>query len=476
MKYSVFFLPSIIAPLFPYVASLFFASSQQHGLLSADLFFLTLLLALPNGKLLKSLPFIILLFLFAFLTNSIEAYAMAGVYIGFVFISAILPRKCFFLVPFFVFFALLFLVADWGNFFYSTFVLTIPDIWGLAKFFWWGPILFITIPLLQILLELFFARKVLQSKNRFVITHFTAYIIIAVSLSLNFGLSKLLGDFSIMDFAVKKWSYQIFTPGIIGQNSFLQEDIKKAFPVWSNGANVVDDITRPTIVILVESYGVNKSVAYTDSLLAPFKELNTSFVGLFQRKTGHTQGAEWEDFGTPNGVIKGAPLPQLFKQNGLQTWFLHGYDANFYERQYNYDKFGFDSLLFKNDLLARGLQSCHYGFEGVCDTSVVNFIDSLMADSLPKFIYWTTLDAHPPYEFARVQEKSSACESLAFSEVDCTYFTLQRNTVRYLVQLAQRHPNYRFIIRGDHRPMGSLEQSDFVQSFYFRWVPLVILN
>ena len=100
----------------------------------------------------------------------------------------------------------------------------------------------------------------------------------------------------------------------------------------------------------------------------------------------------------------------------------------------------------------------------------------MLADSLPKFIYWTTLDAHPPYEFAKIREKSIACESLALSDVDCTYFTLQQNTARYLVRLAQKYPNYRFVIRGDHRPMGSLEQSDFVQSFYFRWVPLVILN
>ena len=298
----------------------------------------------------------------------------------------------------------------------------------------------------------------------------------AVFLGLNFGVNQLQCKWTIMDFAVKKWFYQVCTPGIIGQNSFLQEDIKNSFPIWPNGNKDINDATRPTIVVLVESYGVNKSVSYTDSLVAPFKKMNASFVGLYQREAGHTQGAEWEDFLASNGTVTENVLPQQFRSKGLQTWFLHGYNADFYERQSNYSKFGFDSLLFKDDFLKRGLTDCHYGFEGICDSSIINFIDSLLLDSVPKFIYWTTLDAHPPYEFASVLEKSSVCNSLALSDVDCIYFTLQRNTSQRLAELASKHPNYRFVIRGDHRPMGSLEQSDFVQSFYFRWVPLVILN
>ena len=461
---------------FPFAASIVFDSELSHGIVSADIFCVILLLATPKGKILWSMPFVVLAGILAIVSSTIDAYATAGAYIAVVFLCSLIPRRRCVLLPVFVSLSLFFLVADWGNFFYSTFVLTIPDIWGLAKFFWWGPLLFITVPLLQIALELEFARKILWGDNQLHFTHLTVYIIIAVSIGLSLGFTHFQNRWTIMDFAVKKWFYQICTPGIIGQNSFLQEDIKNVFPVWPNEGKIVGDVTKPTIVVLVESYGINKSVAYTDSLIAPFKKLKASFIGLFQRDAGHTQGAEWEDFGTPNGISKRTSLPQQFKQNGLQTWFLHGYNANFYERQDNYGKFGFDSLLFKNDLLARGLQNCHYGFEGVCDSAVVDFIDSLMTDSLPKFIYWTTLDAHPPYEFASVLKRSTVCKSLKLSEVDCTYFTLQQNTALRIVELAKKHPNYRFVIRGDHRPMGSLEQSDFVQSFYFRWVPLIILN
>ncbi len=422
------------------------------------------------------MSFVIVAALFALLSNSLDAYASAGVFIVIVAVSSVIPRKQGFLLPLFIALVLFFLVADWANFFYSTFVLTLSDIWGLAKFFWWGPILFITVPLLQIALVLVFARKILWGDNQLHLTHLTVYIIIAISIGLNFSFLHFQSKWTLMDFTVKKWFYQICTPGIIGQNSFLQEDIKNAFPIWPNEEKVIDDVTRPTIVVLVESYGVNKSVVYTDSLIEPFKKLNASFIGLFQRETGHTQGAEWEDFYTPDGVIKETALPQQFKLNGLQTWFLHGYNADFYERQEKYDKFGFDSLLFKREFLNRGLSSCRYGFEGICDSAIISFIDSLMTDSMPKFIYWTTLDAHPPYEFAEVLGKSPACEPQKLSNVDCMYFTLQRNTTLRLANLAKKHPNYRFIIRGDHRPMGSLEQTNFVQSFYFRWVPLIILN
>jgi hypothetical protein len=53
---------------------------------------------------------------------------------------------------------------------------------------------------------------------------------------------------------------------------------------------------------------------------------------------------------------------------------------------------------------------------------------------------------------------------------------LQQGTMQRLALLANKNPNYRFVIRGDHRPMGSLVPSGFVQSFYYKWVPIILLN
>ena len=126
----------------------------------------------------------------------------------------------------------------------------------------------------------------------------------------------------------------------------LQEDIKEAIPIWRKENDVKSDFTKPTSMVLVESYGVNKSIDYTKALLAPFQNSNAYFVGLYSRNAAHTQGAEWEDFGALGGSIYNQTVPQRFKVQGLQTWYLHGYSGNFYEREQNYGKFGFEKPIY----------------------------------------------------------------------------------------------------------------------------------
>ena len=466
----------IIAAFFPYLAAHFFDSSQLHGFFSADTFFLLLLLQLPYGKILYKMPLVVAGCIWAIITDSIDVYVTVAVFIVMIFVITFVPRtrKC--LLPFFVIFSLLFIVADSGNFFYSTFVLTLPDVWNLARFYWWGPVLFVVVPVSIVVLQVLFVRRNLWGESRFEISHLTCYILVVVALALNFGMNKLQDRQPIMDFAVKKWFWQVCTPGIIGYNTFLQEDTRANFSIWEKDVSVITDFARPTVVVLVESFGVNKSVLYTKALLSSFENSNIRFLGIYSREASHTQGAEWEDFGTPGGVVRDNPIPQKFKDHGLETWYIHGYDGSFYKRLDDYGKFGFDTLVFKKDLLNRGLNNCAYGFQGICDSAIIGFLDSLLTDSVPKFIYWTTLDAHPPYELTTLAEKAPECSLLDLSDVDCTYLTLQENTMKHLARLISKHDRYRFVIRGDHRPMGALEKTDFVQSFYFRWVPLIVVN
>ena len=42
--------------------------------------------------------------------------------------------------------------------------------------------------------------------------------------------------------------------------------------------------------------------------------------------------------------------------------------------------------------------------------------------------------------------------------------------------LKKKHPDIKFVIRGDHRPMGTFTTSDFLASFYYDWVPIVVIN
>ena len=473
--FYLLFIP-VLATIIPYCAVQFFDSPLLHGFFSAEEFFLLLGLSLPFGKILWKLPFVIVAFGYAFYSDSIDGFVVTAIYLLVFGTVAFVPRQKKFLLPVFTFFSLFFFIADCGNFFYSTFVLNLSDVWGLAKFFWWGPILFIVVPVAVVALQYFYARNILWGKNRIEISHPIAFAVLIFSLCLNYGINCLQQRQPIMEFPVKTWLWQLFTPGLIGQNSFLQEDIKREYQQWDSKVPVITDFSKPTVMILVESYGVSKSVDYDKALFSIYIDATPNFMGLYFRQANHTQGAEWEDFDTPRGTVINKSVPIKFKENGLQTWYLHGYNGGFYERRDNYAKFGFDSLFFQDELMRKNLQKCNYGFSGVCDSSLVRYIDMLLADSVPKFIYWTTLDSHPPYEMATIQDKSPVCKSLALSDLECTFFTLQENTAKHIVWLAKRHPEYTFIIRGDHRPMGAYSDASFVQSFYFKWVSMIVLN
>lgn len=473
--FYLLFIP-ILAAIIPYCAVQFFDSPLLHGVFTAEEFFLLLGLSLPFGKILWKLPFVIVAFGYAFYVDSIDGFVVAAIYLLIFGTTALVPRQKKFLLPVFTIFSLFFFIADCGNFFYATFVLNLSDVWGLAKFFWWGPVLFIVVPIAVVALQYFYAKNILCGKNRLEVSHPIAFAALIFSLGLNYGINCLQQRQPIMEFPIKTWIWQLFTPGLIGQNSFLQEDIKREYPQWNSDVPVITDFSKPTVMILVESYGVNKSVEYDKALFSAYVDANPNFIGLYLRQANHTQGAEWEDFDTPRGIVSNESVPIKFKENGLQTWYLHGYNGGFYERHDNYAKFGFDSLFFQDELMRKNLQMCNYGFNGICDSSLVLYIDLLLADSVPKFIYWTTLDSHPPYEIANFQNKSSACTLLALSDIECTFFSLQENTAKYIVWLAKRHPEYTFIIRGDHRPMGAYSDVSFVQSFYFKWVSMIVLN
>ncbi len=474
--FTIFFV-SIAASFFPFIAAHFFNSPLLHGFVSGDVFLLILFLLLPLEKKREKIFFVVLVaFVTFFLCDSIDVYITLGIFLLIYVITLTMPRRGIIDLFVFISFALFFAIIDWCNFFYSTFVLSIQDVWNLARFFWWGIILFIAVPLIQILLETFFVRNVLWRGE----VKLSCNIVILIALivfAIDFGVNKLQQRQPILDFAVYTWVWRLCNPDIVSQSPYLQENIKSVYPIWKKDKAVINDFEKPTVVVLVESFGVNKSVDYTKLLFAPFLNSETlSFAGLYLRESSHTQGAELEDFGKLKNVADSTLLPQKFKNNGIETWYLHGYEGSFYDCRANYAKYGFDSLYFKRELKAQGLPECFYGFKGICDTSIVDYMDSLLNDSVPKFIYWTTLDGHPPYEFVSLGKKSNMCATLKLDNISCTYLSLQQNTMNHLVALSKRHTNYRFVIRGDHRPMGTLEQPDFVQSFYFRWVPLIILN
>lgn len=454
---------SICAALIPYIACDLFDAPVAHGIISWDILFLLILLSLPSKKFLWRAIFSVLAFSYAIVAITPADFALALIYIAMIFLTAIpfFQRGVVKIVVFIVF-ALFAFVADFSVFLYSTFSLFVSDEWHLCQFFWWGPIAFILVPCISVGLQFLFAKKILIGSNSLNITPLKALIVCLLFLGLHVGIGHIQARQPILSFPVKDYVWQTLSKASVSKNTFLHDDIKNAYPQWDDGKNFTS--SKPTHFILVESWGVSKNVDYTKLLLSPYEPLNPSFLGLLQRQESHTQGAELEDF---------AKIQTMLTE-GLQTWFVHGYNGDFYDRQNTYNDRGFENLMFKKDFEERGLASCHYGFEGICDSTILSFIDSLMTDSVPKLIYWTTLDAHPPYEGQKIDD-SKECGSLNQNSTDCIYTVRQLNTSRQIVSLIKKHPDYRIVIRGDHRPMGTV-QKGFVSSFYHRWVPMVVVN
>ncbi len=466
-----FLVTAIAASFIPYLAFDFFDTPFAHGILCWDV--LLVLVALCSPRLSKKGIVVCLsaLVAYAVYERTLAGTVLAGFYALFLLVNLFLPRKKKAIVACFAVVGLVVVLAEANVFFYNTFRLYLVDVWGLASFFWWGALLFVLVPCLCVALPYFFARKVLWGKSQLVLTPVNCVILFLLLFAVHFGMGAMQMRQPLLSFPVKDAIDQKLLKGTESKSVILQQDAKETFALW-NAADPVIDFDKPTLQILVESWGVNKRVDIVQKLFEPYRQENTLFLGLFLRESAYTQGAESEDFGVSgNSNPRLFSIPARFKAKGFQTWYVHGYDGNFYNRREGYGAYGFDSLYFKEEFVQNEFAQCKYGFTGICDSAMVRFLDSLMTDSVPKYIYWTTLDTHPPYEKSVA---GSDCEEKENS-VECIFSELQLNTAVQIAALARKHPEYRIVVRGDHRPMGALGPG-FVSSFYYRWVPMVIFH
>lgn len=469
--YIAYLLASAFAASFvPYLAVEFFDVPFIHGIVCWDVLFLLVVLCAPKFSKGFFVGGILLIGAYAVCNFTVSGVVLTIYYALLWMLGFFLPRKKIPLIASFVFFSLVSFVADASVFFYNGFRLYLVDVWNLASFFWWGVLLFIFVPCLWMLMVYFFARKMMWVDRKFYPSPLKCCVILVAFLLAHLGVGTLQDRQSLLSFPIRDAVNQMFLKGTESKNVLLQQDAKDAFEIWKRNEPVVS-LDKPTLQILVESWGVKKDVSLAKSFFEPYRFENATFMGLFLRESAYTQGAEWEDFGIDDGDNIQESVPAQFKEHGFQTWYVHGYDGDFYRRHDKYGAYGFDSLVFKDEFIQKGLSQCEYGFTGICDSSIALFLDSLMTDSVPKYIYWTTLDSHPPYE------KSLAGSRCGQEDegVECIFRELQLNTAAIIAKLAKKHPEYRVVIRGDHRPMGSLGPG-FVSSFYYRWVPMVVFH
>lgn len=117
----------------------------------------------------------------------------------------------------------------------------------------------------------------------------------------------------------------------------------------------------------------------------PVKSLNDAFI-------------PHELLGEGSNEIQSA-FPSLYHDLGYSTSYIHPYSAAFYGREDTYDRYGFDRLLFLDDLTVP-VNTYHNGY--VDDDTVYRQAEAILEETEgPDFIHITSMQNHMPYDTAK---------------------------------------------------------------------------
>lgn len=243
------------------------------------------------------------------------------------------------------------------------------------------------------------------------------------------------------------------------QRKEISEDFRKKFIVTDSVTITRDyvDTTHNNVIILVESWGVPLDLQRFENQLSVFNGIKTE-VGIHNRMYSRTRTAEREDLiyeihrdSTGRDTIF---LPKVFSGMNYKTTFLLGADSLEHFRYKYISNIGFNQTIYAN---------------GLEDASMAFKIDSILADTTQKhFVAWTTRDTKFPLPgFSSIYNSNVGA-------VDSAYSERLAQTLSFIMTLANKHPNTRFVVQGDHNPI--LTPVQFQERFYKRWVPFVVLN
>ena len=213
------------------------------------------------------------------------------------------------------------------------------------------------------------------------------------------------------------------------------------------------DTSRSNVVILVESFGIPLDSSEFEKILSWIATPAIQNIGIHTRMYSRTRTAEREDlldtiarYKDSTGVFHkdSTFLPQTLQAKGFATTYVFGGDSLEQWRYKYLHNIGFQNLIFGNDKDARN------------DAQMAAIADSLLSANTDKqLIAWTTRNT----KFPMPTEE---------------YAPRLKETLELIANLAQKHPEVRFIIQGDHEPI--LSPIEFQQKFYRRHVPYIILN
>lgn len=148
-------------------------------------------------------------------------------------------------------------------------------------------------------------------------------------------------------------------------------------------------------------------------------------------------------------------IPELFRNRGYQTIYLHPYHSNFYDRESVYPKFGLDTFLFEDDLAIGNRTFHHRPEDAFC---LEKTIDLLQQTEEPVFLFLTTMQNHQPYYYEAeqgVDELTYYLQGIAHTDEALAAFrqsldTLDEDTIVLFI--------------GDHFPFFGLPDNFYVRT------------
>ena len=251
------------------------------------------------------------------------------------------------------------------------------------------------------------------------------------------------------------------------------------------------DGKRHVMIVVVEAMGEPLSPDLRDKLdaiwmrpeLADRYEISrgeTQFYGSTTSGEMRELCQRWGNYDEITGPDQTC-LPAILAKRGYETSAWHAFLPSFFERDRWYPQIGFETLVFGEEMLAKGASFCPNVFPGACDRDVPGLIaDRLTGAQNPQFIYWLTLNSHlPVIENAELGTRD--CKGLG-AETDgdfpmiCRMFTLWESAASALAKAVTRpdFPPTDILIVGDHMPPFTHQKSRL--KFDAEHVPWILMR
>jgi hypothetical protein len=261
----------------------------------------------------------------------------------------------------------------------------------------------------------------------------------------------------------------VFAPDVRQRIQELR-DLREISPDRLAGRENPWPVRHHVAVVQLESVGRNVlGHRIRGQEVTPFLNRLARASRVFELQAYHNIGTADMDYaalsgGTPSGnlisyfvpdIDYSAALPRFMREHGFRTVSLHGATGEFYNRRRNFERMGFDEILFREEFRGRPARHSYWGMR---DQELFRLSgEKLRAARGPEFHFIITLDSHGPFDLITEEEKKIFPGSRIWQE---NYFNSLRVLDDNLRDYVEALPAGTLVILyGDHT--AGVEYADF---------------